>query len=140
MARLFALTPGNAGERDDGITDSRLRRRRATTVADEPAGIRSDAESVIDNGTDTFDTEVETEKGTDDDLFVILLFLHPLRLLAVVPRLIGTFWLLRNSVVLALRQQDLRRIGDRREPGPLDFMVACLWVSEATEIVFCFHR
>ena len=83
--------------------------------------------------TDTFLDDETPEsppspKESDDDVFVLLILL-PLRLLAAVPGMLGSFWLLRNGVVLALKNQDLRRVGDRRDPGSLDFLVSCLWVS-----------
>lgn len=86
---------------------------------------------------------------------VLKLLLHPLRILAAVPGCIGTFWLARNAWVLATRHGHLLSPGQilitpdgtshfwsaqlselnvsgplrlgRRQPGSLDFAVACLW-------------
>ncbi|SPO32073.1 related to Myp1 protein [Ustilago trichophora] len=93
----------------------------------------------------------------DDEEFplVLKLLLHPLRILAAVPGCIGTFWLARNAWVLATRHGHLLSPGQilitpdgtshfwsaqlselpvsgplrlgRRQPGSLDFAVACLW-------------
>ncbi|SPO25254.1 related to Myp1 protein [Ustilago trichophora] len=86
---------------------------------------------------------------------VLKLLLHPLRILAAVPGCIGTFWLARNAWVLATRHGHLLSPGQilitpdgtshfwsaqlseltisgplrlgRRQPGSLEFAVACLW-------------
>ena len=86
---------------------------------------------------------------------VLKLLLHPLRILAAVPGCIGTFWLARNAWMLATRHGHLLSPGQkliaadatgrfsgaealelsitgpmqlgRRQPGSLDFAVACLW-------------
>ncbi|KAF6767416.1 N-glycosylation protein EOS1 [Kalmanozyma brasiliensis GHG001] len=84
------------------------------------------------------------------------LLLHPLRILAAVPGCIGTFWLARNAWVLATQHGHVLSPGQmlvssdgsnqfqsakltehptmegpyrlgRRQPGSLDFAVACLW-------------
>ncbi|GAC98921.1 hypothetical protein PHSY_006516 [Pseudozyma hubeiensis SY62] len=88
---------------------------------------------------------------------VLKLLLHSLRVLAAVPGCIGTFWLARNAWILATEHGhllspgqivitdnganhftsahsprlqpallDAHRLG-RRQPGSLDFAVACLW-------------
>ncbi|ETS60689.1 hypothetical protein PaG_04590 [Moesziomyces aphidis] len=92
------------------------------------------------------------EPGEDEEFPLVLqLLLHPLRILAAVPGCIGTFWLARNAYILASRDgqmlspgpmlvladgtqrfwsadlvQHAVRLG-RRQPGALDFAVACLW-------------
>lgn len=87
---------------------------------------------------------------------VFKLLLHSLRILAAVPGCIGTFWLARNAWVLATQHGHLLSPGHvlvtadgteqfwsaelserptlqgssrfgRRQPGSLDFAVACLW-------------
>lgn len=98
-----------------------------------------------------------THTDADDEEFprVLKLLLHPLRVLAAVPGCIGTFWLARNAWVLATRHGHLLSPGHvlvaadgtthflsaqlaplpaasavrlgRRQPGSLDFAVACLW-------------
>ncbi len=101
----------------------------------------------------------ETKPASDDSEeefpLVLKLLLHPLRILAVVPGCIGTYWLARNAWVLATRHGHLLSPGQmlisangtnhfwsaglseppvsgafrlgRRQPGSLDFAVACLW-------------
>ncbi|PWN87904.1 hypothetical protein FA10DRAFT_269184, partial [Acaromyces ingoldii] len=61
--------------------------------------------------------------------------LHPLRLLAAVPGCIGTFWLLRNAVLLLWHGDGFLGRADGRgdghasldRPCALDFFLACLW-------------
>ncbi|KDN41603.1 hypothetical protein K437DRAFT_171882 [Tilletiaria anomala UBC 951] len=150
MSRMVSLTPVATGRElpAPGQTgDLGHRRATATSLGDDlsPDSMRSDADSHFDGVTSGGEgADMMSEFGGDggaasafagdskaggaeDDVLVLLILLHPLRLLAAVPGLLGTFWLLRNSVVLALQQQDLRRLGDRRDPGPLDFFVSCLW-------------
>lgn len=84
------------------------------------------------------------------------MLLYPLRLLAVVPGCIGTFWLLRNSITIAWEEGRLGRaslvpdemgiasivgsvVGSAEEgkpwndPSALEFAIASLWVSEQKE-------
>ena len=57
--------------------------------------------------------------------FVLVYILVPLRLLAVVPGCIGTFWLLRNAVMLLwLEGSAWQRSG---HPSALEFGLASLW-------------
>lgn len=57
--------------------------------------------------------------------FILIYLLQPLRLLAAVPGCIGTFWLLRNAIVLAwLRGSIWQHDGS---PSALEFGLASLW-------------
>ncbi|SNX83707.1 related to Myp1 protein [Melanopsichium pennsylvanicum] len=96
------------------------------------------------------------EEDEEEFPVVLKLLLHPLRILAAVPGCIGTFWLARNAFVLFTRHGQLLSPGSllisangttsfvstshsepsfylessrlgRRQPGSLDFFVACLW-------------
>lgn len=97
------------------------------------------------------------EEDSDEFPLVLKMMLHTLRILAVVPGCIGTFWLMRNAVMLARVQHSLLGAGQtliltngtivypspsglhdlehlhgsfrlgRRQPGALDFAVSCLW-------------
>lgn len=79
------------------------------------------------------------EKAEEEEFPQVLkLLLHPLRILAAVPGCIGTFWLARNALLLFTLHGHLLspgpfllssaplRVG-RRQPGSLDFFIACLW-------------
>lgn len=80
---------------------------------------------------ETVDEVVNSADGDDEgDVLVHIFVLHPLRLLASVPGLLGTLYLWRKCVMVALRNQDLRRVGDRSLPGALDYFTASGWVSD----------
>lgn len=71
----------------------------------------------------------DTKRQEEDKEALLFLFLlYPLRLLAIVPEVLAAHTLLRKSITLALAQQDLRRVGLRREPGPLELFMAIFWV------------
>ncbi len=149
MARLQQMV--NLAQQHEESLRSDLRHRQGysgdhdeSPSQSPPAAPRSEPDSIFDGVTsggegaytvsepDTRsprNTSSKEHGSSDDDLFVWFFLLQPLRLLAAVPGLLGTFWLMRNCVTLALQQQDLRRLGERRAPGPLDFFAACLWVS-----------
>lgn len=99
----------------------------------------------------------DDDEGNDEFPLVLKMILHTLRVLAAVPGCIGTFWLLRNALMLARlqpsllsngnalilangtvmypNQEGLQELGShqgafklgRRQPGALDFAVSCLW-------------
>lgn len=59
-------------------------------------------------------------------LFVVLYLLHPLRLLAAVPGCIGTFWLLRNAVVILWYHKSIWQ-QQSNTPSAMEFGLASLW-------------
>ena len=59
-------------------------------------------------------------------LFVVRYLLHPLRLLAAVPGCIGTFWLLRNAVMLVWSQGSIWQ-QHSNTPSAMEFGLASLW-------------
>ena len=116
----------------------------------------SNAESAADTTEAKLDTSANEEEDEEEFPLVLKLLLHSLRVLAAVPGCIGTFWLARNAWLLATRHGHLLSPGQmmvaadgtshfpsldpsqepplqgayrfgRRQPGSLDFAVACLW-------------
>lgn len=92
------------------------------------------------------------DENGDEFPLLLRILLHPLRLLAVVPGCLGTFWLARNAMLLAWQDgrvfSEVRGLAStgpmaraaalagrpllgvdpsQRQPGALDFFVACLW-------------
>jgi hypothetical protein len=59
-------------------------------------------------------------------IFALKYIAQPLRLLAVVPGIVGTFWLLRNAVVVAYNHKALLKT-DESKPSSMEFALSALW-------------
>jgi hypothetical protein len=129
-------SPADQDEEDEeGIlsfsTQSRQSDRRSIPQDDMNSGLRRrrEIEEPVEHIQEAPTSAREDTKYTRFRLFVVLYILHPLRLLAAVPGCIGTFWLLRNAILLAWSQGSIWQQHDDSNSSPcaIEFGMASLW-------------